>query len=166
MRTMCAFASSCACTKSYPGIFFPLKHSLAANDSVCGQQRPWSDFANAQADLGRRCPHMPKDTFLHGAAKIWNVIHVSHAFIWIVFTSRTNYCISITLNVRERPAIDLCRMLTGWWDEAISTPIVLFISRELETLQISRKKNEIVSVISFLTFFQRPFEIFCFEKGR
>ena len=34
-----------------------------SNDSVSGQARLWSDCADVQADLGLRCPHMPKYTF-------------------------------------------------------------------------------------------------------
>ena len=30
---------------------------------------PRSDCADAQADLGFCCPHMPEDTFSHGAAR-------------------------------------------------------------------------------------------------
>ena len=52
------------------GICSPLKHSSLSNDSVWVQRRPWSECANVQVDLGYRCPHMPEDTFLHGAAQI------------------------------------------------------------------------------------------------
>ena len=44
---------------SHPVICYPLIHSVVSNDSVSGQRRPWSDCADAQADLGFRCPHMP-----------------------------------------------------------------------------------------------------------
>ena len=47
------------CAKSDPGICSPLIHSIVANDSVSGQRRPRSDCADAQADLGLRCPHVP-----------------------------------------------------------------------------------------------------------
>ena len=40
----------------------PFIHSVVFNDSVSGQWRPWSDCADAQADLGLRCSHMPEDT--------------------------------------------------------------------------------------------------------
>ena len=46
-------------------------HSVVSNDSVSGQWRPWLGCANAQADQGIRCPHMPEDTFSHGAAHIY-----------------------------------------------------------------------------------------------
>ena len=59
--------SSRACTMSYLGICSPLIHSIVSNNSTSGQWRPWSDCADAQADLGLRCPHMPKDMFTHGA---------------------------------------------------------------------------------------------------
>ena len=41
---------------------------LVYNDSVNGQKMPWSDCADAQADLGIRCSHIPEDAFSHGAA--------------------------------------------------------------------------------------------------
>ena len=44
--------------KPHPGICYLLKHSVLLNDSDSGQWRPWSDCANAQADLGLLCPHM------------------------------------------------------------------------------------------------------------
>ena len=47
----------------------PFIHSVVSNGSISGQWRPWS--ADVQADLGFRCPHMPKDTFSHGAAHIY-----------------------------------------------------------------------------------------------
>ena len=63
--------SSRACLKSHPGICSPLIHSIVSNDSsISGQRRPWSDCADAQADLGLRCPYMPDDTFSHGEADL------------------------------------------------------------------------------------------------
>ena len=45
-------------------------HSMVFNDSASGQRRPWSDCADAQADLGLRCSHMPEDTLSHGAVHV------------------------------------------------------------------------------------------------
>ena len=70
MHQMCGFTSSCICANSHSGICSPLKHSMVSNDSVCGQKRSWSDCVDAQADLGLRCPYIPKDTFSHGAAQL------------------------------------------------------------------------------------------------
>ena len=47
---------------SSPDICSPL------NTSVYGQRRPRSDCADAQSDLGLRCPHIPEDTFWHDVA--------------------------------------------------------------------------------------------------
>ena len=47
----------------------PLMHPIVFNDSISGQWRPWSDCANAQADLAPLW-HMPEDTFLHDAAHV------------------------------------------------------------------------------------------------
>ena len=44
-------------------------YSIVSNNSVSGQWRPRSDCADAQSDLGLRCPHMPEDTFSHVTAK-------------------------------------------------------------------------------------------------
>ena len=56
--------------KSHSGICSSLIHFIASNDYVSGQQRPWSDCADAQADLGLGCPHMIEDTFSHSAANM------------------------------------------------------------------------------------------------
>ena len=53
--------------KYSPGICSSFIHSIVPNDSVNGQRRSESDCADAQADLGIRCPHMPEDRFSHGA---------------------------------------------------------------------------------------------------
>ena len=68
-----AFRSCCACAKCHPSLCSPVIQSVVSNDSVGGQWRPWSDCylhitddcADAQADLGIRCPHMTKDKFSH-----------------------------------------------------------------------------------------------------
>ena len=60
-----------ACAKSHPCICSQLIHSIVSDDSVSGQRRPRSDCADAQADLGLRCPHMPEDAFSHGEAHIY-----------------------------------------------------------------------------------------------
>ena len=64
MRKTCGFKSSWTCAKYHPGIRSSLKHSIVSNDSVSGQRRPWSDCADAQADLGHCCSHMLEDTYL------------------------------------------------------------------------------------------------------
>ena len=48
----------------------PFINSVVCNDFVSGQQRTYSDCADAQADLGPRCLHMLEDTFSHGAAQL------------------------------------------------------------------------------------------------
>ena len=68
MLKMCRFRSSCACAKYHPGLHSLIIHSVVSSDSVSGLWRPWTDCANAQADLGLRCPHVPEDKFSHGAA--------------------------------------------------------------------------------------------------
>ena len=72
MYKMGEFTSSCTCGKYQPGLFFPfiVHSSVVSTDSVSGQWRPWSDCADAQADLGLRSPHMPDDPFSHCAANI------------------------------------------------------------------------------------------------
>ena len=52
--------------EDHPGLCFSFVHSVISINYVSGQGRPWSDFADAPADLGLRCPHLPKDTFSHG----------------------------------------------------------------------------------------------------
>ena len=48
-------------------------HFVVSNDSVCGERRPRSDCADAQADLGLRSPHMPEDMFSHGTDQIVSI---------------------------------------------------------------------------------------------
>ena len=60
---MYGFTSFCTCAKSHSGFCFPLKHS---NDSAYRQRWPRSDCVGERADLGRRCPYMPENMFLHG----------------------------------------------------------------------------------------------------
>ena len=60
----CTDSISChACVKSHPGICYSFLRYIDSNDSVSGQWRSWSDCADAQADLGLPCPHMPEDAF-------------------------------------------------------------------------------------------------------
>ena len=70
MRIMCGFTSSCACAMYHPDLCSRFIHSVISNDSCSGQRRPWSDCADAQADLGLRCLHVPEDTFFHEAVHI------------------------------------------------------------------------------------------------
>ena len=60
---LCRFRSSYACAKNYPYLCSPFMHSAVSNESVSGQWMFLSDCADAQADLGLHCPHMPEDTF-------------------------------------------------------------------------------------------------------
>ena len=45
--------------QSDEGICFTLIYSTVSNVFISGQRRPRSDCADAQSDLGLRCPHMP-----------------------------------------------------------------------------------------------------------
>ena len=58
-RKMRSFRS-CACATYHPGIYSIFIHSVVFNDSISGQWRPWSDCADAQADLGLLCTNMSK----------------------------------------------------------------------------------------------------------
>ena len=70
MRKIMKLTSPCTCAKSHLGICSAFKHSVISNDSVSGRRRPWSDCADAQADLDFRCSHMSEDTFLRGESYI------------------------------------------------------------------------------------------------
>ena len=67
----CTFSNPAAHMQSIIWSFSPFIHSVVSNNSFNGQRRPWSDCADAQADRGLRCPHMPEDTFSHDAADIY-----------------------------------------------------------------------------------------------
>ena len=64
------FRSSCAFAKYHPGISSPFIHSVVSDDSDSGQERPRSDCADAQSDLGLRCLQMREDMFPHGAVHL------------------------------------------------------------------------------------------------
>ena len=64
------FRSYSICAKYHPGLFSPFIHSVISHDSVSGQWRSWSACADAQADLGLRCRHMPIDTFSHHTVQL------------------------------------------------------------------------------------------------
>ena len=81
---MCGLTSSCACAKSHPGICSPLKHSIVANKCVCRQYRPWSDCAEAQANLVLRCPHMP-EVFAWHSHIFYNSLFISFFFFFFFF---------------------------------------------------------------------------------
>ena len=71
--TKCAHAHHPAHTQGLIQVFalyWYIICSIVSNDSGSGLWRPWSDCADAQADLGLRCPHLPEDTFSHGATKL------------------------------------------------------------------------------------------------
>ena len=67
---MPGFKSSCPCAKYHPGLCSPFIHIVVSNNSVSGQWRPWSDCADAQADLGLRTPYMLEDTFSYNATYV------------------------------------------------------------------------------------------------
>ena len=67
MHQMRIFRSSRACAKYHSS---PVIHFVVSNDYISEQWRPWSDCANAQADLGLRCSHMPEDMFSHDTVQM------------------------------------------------------------------------------------------------
>ena len=77
MLKICRFISSCTCANYHTGFCSPFIHSLVSNDSVSGQWRPWSDCANAQADLGLHCLRMSGGTFSHAASQIMSLFQWS-----------------------------------------------------------------------------------------
>ena len=64
-------------------------YCIVSNKSVCGQRRPWSDFADTQADLCNHCPHIPEDTFFTwhgpcGSVHAQRLIRIKGVSIWLV----------------------------------------------------------------------------------
>ena len=47
-------------------------HFIVSNVFRSEQRGPWSDCADAYADLGIRGPHMSEDMFLHGTTQIYS----------------------------------------------------------------------------------------------
>ena len=87
-----SFRSPCACENYHPGLCSPFIHSVVSNDSVSEECKSWSDWADAQADLGLRCSHMPEDMRLLGAAHIyacsWTELKLYTYGEWIHFQGR------------------------------------------------------------------------------
>ena len=83
------FRSSCTCAKYHPGLCSPSIHFKVSNDFVRGQWRPWSDCAEAQADLGLCYPHMPEEMFSHGATYMLMISLISQLII-VTIVKRIN----------------------------------------------------------------------------
>ena len=83
-------------------ILLPVIHVVVFNDSVNGQWRSWSDCTDEQADLGLRCPYMPKDMFLHGIALL---------IIQLCFVRRIIHFGQICLNYGQFQTL-VCRSLS------------------------------------------------------
>ena len=62
--------------------------SAVPSDSISGQWRSWSDWADAQADLGLHCLHMPKDTFPHA------MTHIISPTLLAIINQWSLYCFS------------------------------------------------------------------------
>ena len=99
MRKMRTFISKCACAKYHTGLYSPFIQSEVSNKSVSGQWRPWSDCADAQADLGLRCLHMPK-MFPHGTAHVVLIL-LDFLVLWVSW--------AYALHVNE------IRLMHCWW---------------------------------------------------
>ena len=94
MHKMDRFRSFCACAKYHLGLCSPFIHFVVSNDSVSGQQKPWSAWVDAHADLGLHCLHMPEDMFSHGTAhfKNWFInIQRNDTLSWVATLVKINW---------------------------------------------------------------------------
>ena len=53
--------------KASSGPLLSIHTFYCVNNFVSGQQKPWLNYMDEQADLSFRCPHMSEDMFSHGA---------------------------------------------------------------------------------------------------
>ena len=67
----------------HPGNHLSLIHSIVINDSIRGQQRPRSDCADAQADLGLCCPQTFKAHLSH--------IEMTEGWWWMALCNKAPY---------------------------------------------------------------------------
>ena len=68
--------------KYHRAFCYPFLHSAVVNDFVREQWRPWTDCADAQADLGLRCPHMSKKRIFAWHGQIYASAHcVDHTTV-------------------------------------------------------------------------------------
>ena len=106
----CRFVLACACAKYNLGLCSPFMHSVVSNDSVSGQWRPWSYCADAQANLGLLCPHMPEVTFWHNLAhlmnKMFSLLPVFYLYISLQRNTETEYGVYLY----KRDPIKFCDM--------------------------------------------------------
>ena len=56
--------------QSHPSICSPLINCIVSYESICKQQRPWSDYTDAQTYLGLCHQYIPEDMFWHGTAHV------------------------------------------------------------------------------------------------
>ena len=47
------------------GLYSAVIYSTVSKNCISGKQWPWSDYANAQSDLGLRGPHMPRHCYYY-----------------------------------------------------------------------------------------------------
>ena len=85
---------------------------VVSNDSVNGQWRPWSDCADAQADLGLRCQHMPGPVFpcCRPYSLFWNLRYAWQNASIMLYDPRIRKC-------------------TVWQMRSAKTPVSLSVAR-------------------------------------
>ena len=118
--TTCADSHHPAHTKSQQGIGSPFIHSVVFNDFISGQWRPWSDCMNVQADLGLRCPHMPKDTFSHGPAKN---MHTEFTLCAMYQTNRPKQ----TMYIETKAKCHILQCLIRFWGIVMEEYLVIIM---------------------------------------
>ena len=108
----CRFSSTCACAKYHSGL------CSLFNNYVSGQLRPWSDCANAQADLGLCWLHVTGNTFSLGGSPY-------HPSEMIIIFITTNYLSSGVPNLYTF-LMQMTDKNAKYWRLCSPTKIIIF----------------------------------------
>ena len=120
MCEMRKFRSFCACAKYHPGLCSPFIPGtyIISTDFVSGQWRPWSDCADAQADLGLHSRDISEDIFSHDAA------HMSRDMRKVPWSVKTRFsritAFPARLQCAQRKHISACASIQG--DQSLRCP--------------------------------------------
>ena len=115
--------------KASSGLLLFIWHSVESNDSFSGKRRSWSDCADAQSDLGLRCPHVPEDKFRMSQSVFYNAFLIFHIKVlnridWLCWGLTTRQPLWVILcRLPEKGSTTRNYRTTGTVTQVIDIPI-------------------------------------------